>query len=89
MSIFIGSAQDESSVKSHVVIVLVQRNRLPAYEGMLNVSVSNSTDNIVVKWQWDNADNSKRPSGYLIKWNEKEKQVLIEWHKGGDVFILI
>ena len=56
---------------------------------MLNVSVSNSTDNIVVKWQWDNADNSKRPSGYLIKWNEKEKQVLIEWHKGGDVFELI
>jgi len=47
----------------------------PAYEGMLNVSVSNSTDNIVVKWQWDNADNSKRPSGYLIKWNEKEKQL--------------
>ena len=44
--------------------------------GMLNVSINTNTDNVVVKWEWQKSENDqKKPSGYLIKWNEKEKQV--------------
>lgn len=43
---------------------------------MLNVSINTNTDNVVVKWEWQKSENDhKKPSGYLIKWNEKEKQV--------------
>ena len=41
---------------------------------MLNVSVNTGTDNtVLVQWDWDEI--TRKPSGYLIKWNEKEQQV--------------
>ena len=41
---------------------------------MLNVSVNTTPDN-TVHVQWDTGNGAK-PSGYLIKWNEKEQQVV-------------
>lgn len=42
---------------------------------MLNVSVNTTPDN-TVNVQWDTT--GCKPSGYLIKWNEKEQQVVID-----------
>jgi len=44
-------------------------------ESMLNVSVSTEPDNtVLVRWTWSEAG-KRKPSGYLIKWNEKEQQL--------------
>ena len=43
---------------------------------MLNVSINTNPDSIQVTWEWIKArDAENKPSGYLIKWNDQEKQV--------------
>merc|ERR1712227_585776 len=54
-----------------VMVTFIRENE----ESMLNVSVSTEPDNtVLVRWTWSEAG-KRKPSGYLIKWNEKEQQL--------------